>query len=141
MNLLAKFRRPKPEPPSRQQSLAARPTRHPQIDWRDADDGTVALRLPQSEAGTRRVVGALLAAPPSRSIALDEIGSEIWRRCDGQNSVRDLIRFMMERYQFARKEADASVTTYLRQLGKRGLVGFAMPSAENSKFEIQNSKL
>ncbi len=132
MNLFSKFRQPKSPPPSpaatgREQSLTSRPTRHPQIDWRDADDGTVALRLPASERGIRGALGTLLAAPPNRTIALDEIGSEIWRRCDGKKTVRDLIRFMMERYQFARKEADASVTTYLRTLGKRGLIAFEMP--------------
>lgn len=130
MKLLEKFLGSQSQAPSREQSLSARPVRHPQIEWDEDEGGVVTLRLPQPQGGARRAVATVLAAPPSRVVALDEIGSEIWRRCDGQQTVRDLIRFVMERYQFARKEADASVTSYLRTLGQRGLVAFAIPQAE-----------
>jgi len=76
-------------------------------------------------------VGGLLArvfyVPKSRKIVLDELGTFVWERCDGQTTVRDLIGIFAERYKLGRREAEVSLTEYLRTLAKRGLIGIAVP--------------
>ena len=62
-------------------------------------------------------------------LTLDEIGSFVWRLCDGNHSVREIIRALAARYKLHRKEAEVSVVAYLRTLAKRRLIAVAVPRA------------
>jgi hypothetical protein len=58
-----------------------------------------------------------------KRLQLDLLGSEVWDLLDGQRSVREVIRQFARRHQLHPREAEVAVTRFLRDLGKRGLVG------------------
>ena len=99
------------------------------IEWREADNGEVLITIRPRTDRVGRYLKWIFPPPPEKQISLDEVGSEVWRLCDGELSVDQIIRRMARRYKLNRKEAETSTTEYLRQLGKRRLVGFAVMTA------------
>ena len=115
---------------SREASFAARPVRNPAIEWdqeSDADD--LVLTVPRRKTRGANSVAWLLGVPSERRVQLDELGSFVWRRCDGASTVRDLIDALKVEYKLSQREATVSLTTYLQTLGKRNLVAFAVDKA------------
>jgi hypothetical protein len=134
---VALFRRPKPL--SREQSLGSIPVRNELIEAEETDDGTVRLTIPRRDDWWVRAAARFFYVPKQRRVTLDEIGSFVWALCDGQHTVRDIIRALAARYKLHRKEAEVSVVAYLRTLAKRRLVAIAVlktpkdePSAKGS---------
>ncbi len=60
----------------------------------------------------------------NKKLELDTLGSAVWGLLDGNRSVKQVIEEFARIYQLNAKEAETSVTQFLRQLGKRGLIGF-----------------
>ncbi len=59
---------------------------------------------------------------PTKKLQLDAMGSTVWQMFDGEKDVRTIIGEVAERSGLSRLEAEISVTAFLRQLGRRGLV-------------------
>ncbi len=112
---------------TRQESLSAHPVRNSAVEWNETEEGEVLIILRPRTDRVARVLKWIFPPPRERRIALDMVGSEVWRLCDGRTSVDQIIRRMARRYKLNRKEAETSTTEYLRQLGRRRLVGFAVP--------------
>jgi hypothetical protein len=103
-------------------TLEARPVRSRLVQWDDTPEGVV-LHVPLRAPGGRRPI--LWAGPARKTIALDEIGSGIWRLCDGEHTLADLLLWMRRRWQFSYKEAEMGVTNYLKALMERGVLVMA----------------
>jgi hypothetical protein len=61
-------------------------------EWTDAESGQVKILVPRSG---RRRLGSWIATRldrPHIAVKLDEIGSSVWRACDGTSTVRDIAR-------------------------------------------------
>ena len=78
----------------------------------------------------RRFGSASAGAPPMRQLELDELGSLTWDLIDGERSVRGIIRLFARKTEVHPKEAEAAVTQFLRELGRRGIIAMA-PAREN----------
>lgn len=65
------------------------------------------------------------ATPPARQLELDELGSLTWDLIDGNRSVGDIVRQFARQTQAHPKEAETAVTQFLRELGRRGIIGMA----------------
>lgn len=111
---------------SRSEALAARPVRNTQVEWKEAGGGEVVIIIRPRVDRVAKVLRWLFPPPRERRISLDEVGAEVWRLCDGSASVEQIIKKMAKRYKLNRQEAETSTTEYLRRLGKRRLVGFAI---------------
>ena len=59
----------------------------------------------------------------SRKLQLDSLGTEVWKMLDGKQTVRDIVDTFAENHQLESREAEVAVTQFLRDLGKRGLIG------------------
>jgi len=59
----------------------------------------------------------------TKELQLDELGSAVWDLLDGKRSVRQLIQIFAETHQLQFREAEVAVTQFIRELGKRGLIG------------------
>lgn len=57
-------------------------------------------------------------------IELDEVGSFVWKLCDGQTSVRDIIKKSEEHFGERVRPADQRVVIYLKQLEANKLLKF-----------------
>ena len=111
----------------RQNIVNALPLRNSLIKWEIDDKDEVTLVIPQKQTLWVRAVSKLFMMPEKRVIVLDEVGSYVWQLCDGKNSIKQVVKHLCERYHMTRKEAETSLFTFMRQLGKRNIVGFAVP--------------
>jgi hypothetical protein len=59
----------------------------------------------------------------TRKLQLDSLGTEVWEMLDGHRSVRQIIQIFAEIHRVSTKEAEISVTRFIRALGRRGLIG------------------
>jgi len=48
--------------------------------------------------------------------------------CDGQKTVRDLVKQLHDTYKMLPSEAEISLNSYFNDLAKRGLVAFLIPN-------------
>ena len=127
--LIDKFRGRKKPPVvlNRTQATAARPMRNPALAHHINDEGYVVVTLPRREDTTGKLLSWVFMVPESRPIVLDEIGTLIWGLCDGKHSFADLSAALAEKYSITAREAEVSLAEFLRSLGKRGMIAFALP--------------
>ncbi len=48
--------------------------------------------------------------------------------CDGKHTISQIIKALQKKHQLTRKEAETSLFTFIKQLGKRNFIGFAIPT-------------
>lgn len=111
---------------TREQALRARPIRNPALQWERGTDGETRLRIPRRKDAVARALCRIFRAPEYREIVLDEVGSDIWELCDGQHSVEAIVSLTAKKYKMTRRECETSVSTYLKMLGERNLLGFQL---------------
>ena len=58
-----------------------------------------------------------------KKLQLDELGTSVWDMIDGKFSVRQLVERFGKTHQLEAREAEVSVTQFIRELGRRGLIG------------------
>ena len=94
--------------------LASRPTRNDSLRWEENDNGEVQVFIERQETWKVRLLSKVFYIPKERKITLDEVGTEVWRMCNGRNSVGDMIELLSDKYQLNRKEAEVSLLQYLK---------------------------
>lgn len=112
---------------TRDQAMSARPIRNPNLRWRENDEGEAVIVLPRRRDWVGKFLAWMFFVPEARPVALDEAGTFVWQNCDGTNSVNELVGLLQEEYKLGRREAEMSLTEFLKMLGKRGMVGFLIP--------------
>ena len=113
--------------------LNSLPLRNQLIKWDVDDKGEVSLVIPQKQKLWIRIVTKIFQLPGKRVVVLDDVGSYVWQLCDGHNSIAEIVKHLCGEYRMTRKEAETSLFTFMRQLGKRGMVGFAVPQKTKGK--------
>jgi hypothetical protein len=103
------------------------------VSWELNDRGEVMLQVPRREDRVGRLLSRVFAAPEHRQIVLDTVGSEVWQLCTGRNSVDALVRALSQQHKFSRREAELSLSRYLQQLARRGLVGLSRVPVEEAQ--------
>lgn len=114
--------------------------RNPGVVWsREAKEGkpaTVLLKVPRRADRIGNLVARWFKLPDHKKIELDEIGSDVWERCDGATSVEAITRAICSQYRLNRRQGETSVTAYLRMLAQRRLIGLrTAPAGSGSKKE------
>jgi hypothetical protein len=91
------------------------------------ENGVVMLNYPMKFrpwfAAIVRRLGGKTNKTWTKKVELDEMGSAFWNLIDGKLTVEKLIEKFAGEYQLHAKEAEVAVTQFLRELGKRGLIG------------------
>ena len=59
----------------------------------------------------------------TKKLQLDKLGSEVWGLIDGHHTVHQIVRLFAQSHRLQLREAEISVSQYIRELGKRGLIG------------------
>lgn len=119
----------KKQPPafSRQEALKRVPLKNPLVREARLESGVVLLTYPQQlrpfMAALSRRIGGSAGANPERKLELDDLGTQVWDMIDNRRSVERLVRRFAERHQLPPREAEVSVTQFLRELGRRGIIG------------------
>jgi hypothetical protein len=125
----------RPDSFNREDILNALPLRNKLIEWELDDKGEVSLVIPQKQKLWVRLASKIFMLPDKRVIVLDDVGSYVWELCDGQNQIHQVVKQLCKRYKMTRKEAETSLFTYMRQLGKRGIIGFAVPKKQTKGLQ------
>jgi len=62
-----------------------------------------------------------------RKIQLDHLGVDVWHLINGKKNVKAIIKEFATIHTLNYKEAEISVTLFLRSLGEKGLIGIKEP--------------
>ena len=108
---------------SRHEILAAVPVRNSLVEWETNDHDEVVLRVPRRVDRVGRLLHRFFVAPPFKQVVLDEVGSDVWNLCTGENSVDAIVKTLAKKYKLSRREVELSLASYLRTLAQRGLIG------------------
>ncbi len=74
-------------------------------------------------AELRRRFGPPQTDAPLKQLELDELGTLTWDLMDGTLKFSDIVSRFSRRTQVHPKEAEAAVAQFIRELGRRGLIG------------------
>ena len=74
-------------------------------------------------AALMRRIGGAQGRPVERKLELDALGTQVWDLVNGRRSVRRLVREFAAAHKLPSREAEVAVTQFLRELGRRGLIG------------------
>lgn len=119
----------KKQPPirvNRDQALNCIPAVTPGVHWQEQTDGHVLIEYPISikpllQAVFKRFNGGKEESM-TKKLQLDAYGTRVFRQIDGEKSVRSIIEEFAVETTVTRQEAELSVTTFLRELGRRGII-------------------
>lgn len=123
-----------PEKPkvTRTKSLACVPERAPSIHWDEEETHAVVIEYPlpikpffislakKFNKGEEQRL--------TKKLQLDDIGSRVWLMLDGETDVKTIIKEIAPSAGLTLQEAEISVTTFLRELGRRGLILIKSPT-------------
>lgn len=116
---------------SRTDALCCIPVRNPLVLENRLDSGEMLLSYPETlkpwfvDILQRKKKSELRRM---RKIQLDILGAGVWDLVDGKSTVMKIIDSFAELHQLYRKEAEVSVIQFLRELGRREIVGMKQNS-------------
>lgn len=111
---------------SRERALACVPVRNPEIREQNNEQGELCLTYqvrirPWFQGVVQKITGKSEDII-ERKLQLDGLGSSVWKKIDGQRTVLEIIADFRALHKLNQREAEISVTTFLKELGKRGLI-------------------
>ena len=115
---------------TRQKALAYKPVKSSQVTETRLETGEVVLEYPLAvrplvAAVARRLGKSQEDLIQIKKLQLDVLGTSVWDLVDGKRSVRRMIQIFADTHRLEKKEAEVSVTQFIRGLGKRGLLGLS----------------
>lgn len=84
--------------------------------------GSTLLFVPIRRPAWYRAFAFFLPLRSERGFALDQLGEEVWRACDGSRTLEEIVQEFAERHRLRFHEARLSVLEFLRVLAERKLV-------------------
>ena len=132
------FFRKRPAPPegaseglTRREALSFVPVKNRAVSQESTDAGLIRLTYPVTVrpafSGMLRRFGIWDGKPSKKTLELDAMGCAAWELVDGRRSVREVAAAFAGRFRLGGREAEVAVSAFLRELGRRGLVGFQEP--------------
>ena len=109
--------------------LASRPIFNTAIEWSENDEHVIQIDIKRRDVWWVKLLSKIVFTPEKRSIALDDVGSFVWKMIDEHKNVREMIGKLSKEYKLNRREAEAALMEYLRTLAKKNLVGFEVPKS------------
>ena len=111
---------------SREQALACVPVKKQGVREEQLSSGALLLVYPVRARPWMAAVLRRLGGPPDgtseRKLELDAMGASVWRLIQNR-PVSGIVRRFAEEHALVPREAEVSVTAFLRELGRRGLIG------------------
>jgi hypothetical protein len=110
---------------SRHEALQCTPVVNTSVHFSELDSGLILLEYPLPMKPFflslfRRFQQSY--EYPTKKLELDEMGSIVWKYIDGQTTVHTMIDKFAGLYKITRDEAEQSITAFLVELGKRGII-------------------
>lgn len=103
------------------------PVRNGEVSESEVADGLVQLSYPLAIkpwfGRLAEKVGMWDQRPMIKHLELDEMGTFVWRLIDGDHSVRQIAEKFTAHYEVQAREAELSVTAFIKTIGQRGIIG------------------
>lgn len=112
---------------SRSTALAAVPVQVPHARTEEKN-GKLYVTVKYRRPGWQRLLGA--DEECDRTYGLDQYGREVYTGCNGKAAVSTIVKRFAKQHALSRPEAEKAVTTFLKTLMARGLIGMELPNAE-----------
>jgi hypothetical protein len=106
---------------NREAAMTARPEKLEIVRMTERPDGGVEVTVNVPKTGFLRMIGG--SGTVERTFSLDPMGREVYEACDGQSTVQAIAKNFAKKYMVGRSEAEVAVTTYLKTLMTKTLVG------------------
>ena len=111
---------------SRAEALNRIPVKNSQISEKRLEGGEIVIHYPITVrplfAGLIKRFGGPEVETQTKKLQLDELGTAVWDLVDGKRSVRQLVKTFAGMHRLEPREAEVSVTQFMRELGRRGLI-------------------
>nr|NJM01237.1 PqqD family protein [Desulfobacula sp.] len=111
---------------TKQDALLCIPEKNTGVEELFLDGGDLVLSFPVTYKPFFMRLRRFLRSDPKstfrRKIQLDRLGADVWSLLDGKRDVKTVIREFAGRHGLDNKEAEISVTHFLRSLGQKGLI-------------------
>lgn len=112
---------------TREQALACIPVRNNVVSWERQETGVIQIEYtmvlkPLLQSIFKRFNKNEPQRPPTRKLELDTFGSQVWDLLDGSRTTAQIIQQFAASHEITNQEAERSITIFLRELGKRGLI-------------------
>ncbi|WP_457574100.1 PqqD family protein [Desulfolithobacter sp.] len=115
----------------RRHALSCIPIRNPEVEEEMQENGELRLCWPVEVKpwfqGVFKRFSLKQNTIITRKLQLDTLGVTVWKLVDGKKSVGEIVAAFRDLYQLEQREAEIAVTSFFKELGRRGLV--AMRSA------------
>lgn len=111
---------------SMQQAMACVPVRNLLVEEINRTSNSVTLSFPlRMRPWFSKFTSAFGHEPPvqKKRLELDELGTFCWTLVNSQRTVQDIATELSKAYQLHPEEARVAVSQFIRQLGKRGVIG------------------
>lgn len=103
------------------------PVRNTEVEVTPLPNGLVELAYPLAIkpwfGRLAERVGMWDKRPMVKRLELDEMGTFVWGLIDGEHSVRQIAAAFTEHYEVQAREAELSVTAFIKTIGQRGIIG------------------
>lgn len=86
------------------------------LAWREGDDGRCVLLRPKLGRGRLGRWLARLLGDPHYRIRLDEVGTFVWKSCDGQTSLGRIAKDLRDRFGDRIEPAEPRLAQFVRQM-------------------------
>jgi len=117
----------KDAPLNRKEALNCKPVKNAHVRETRLESGEARLEYPARIrpmiVSLIRLFGASTDGTYVKKLQLDAMGTEVWQLIDGMRTARQIIQRFGDAHRLHGKEAEVSVTSFLRELGKRGIIG------------------
>jgi hypothetical protein len=112
---------------SRSEALGCIPAKNRHLREERLASGEVTILYPVTPPAWLRKLSGWLgiadAGPRVGKLQLDSLGTSVWARLDGRASIRTIAAALAEAHRLEPREAEVAVAEFIRELGRRGLVG------------------
>jgi hypothetical protein len=94
--------------------LSVKP-RKAEYEWYADEAGLVHVKVPKFEGKVGNTFCRILRKDEVFTANMDELGSFVWKRCDGKTSVKEILEELQERFE-GQENLDQRLFLFLRQM-------------------------
>ena len=106
--------------PTSEEFLQYRPRRS-DFEWYTDEEDFVHIKVPKFESNIGKKFCSLLRKDQIIIADMDEIGSVVWKHCDGKNTVAEILKTLEETFT-DKKELDQRLFLFIQQMGQLGYI-------------------
>lgn len=89
--------------------------RRAEFDWSTNDEGLVQIKVPKFKSNFGKTFCKMIKKDDMFTANMDKVGSLVWKNCDGNNTVKDILEIMKK--EFTKEEdIDQRLFLFLRQM-------------------------